>query len=309
MCFRFVKDKIGKVKRIEQFSYGKLCAYTSLEYGDKFIVYRDYDSRGNRRSNSEGISTKRYEFGENGLLSSTSFFDDNEKPVLDYKGVSRYCYSYNDMGKIVEEIHMGVDDIPVRDIRGVCIQRFKYDAMGNIIEESYFDENDRPAQDSCNISTIISRYNETGKPVEERFYDYQREPVESNSSGVAAILNKYNNCGYWVEKRYFRKDGNLKNYGAAIIKRDLDEKGNILEIQHFDARGKLVETIEPGVAMVIKRYDSEDNCIEEQYFGNNGCPADIGSDHVSLIRYDWGKKTGDLKIIRMNKSGKIVTSP
>ena len=224
-----------------------------------------------------GYANYRYDYNKEGLLSSMTFFDVENKPTVDTENnVYGYRYSYQD-GLLIQRDHLDsngnlmltkygfASDIRTYDKRenkvdgfiyldtngnrtltawGYAEIRYIYED-GNIVERSYYDEEGKPVPDDSGVAKYINTW-KNGKLISQKCFDEQDNPT-LNSSGYSSVEYEYDSNGLTTWERYY--DTNNQRiivpfrysgitYNYSAIQYTYDRSGNKTSETYYTADDK-----------------------------------------------------------------------
>src|SRR5690606_451698 len=92
----------------------------------------------------KGISEYRYQYNNNGQMVSESYYDGNNRPVLNEKGIHKIITTYNERMYFVREQYFDIYNKPVNDMDGLGIYEVQYDKDNYLQYQLYYDKNKNP---------------------------------------------------------------------------------------------------------------------------------------------------------------------
>jgi len=249
-----------------------------------------------------GVTGKKYEYDSYGNIRKTTYFGENEEPVLNKLGWSTAVYEADTKGNIISEYFLNNNGEPCTNTDNIAKITYKYDERGNITEEAYFDINDN----SYNlVSKIKHKYNKQGNITEEAHFDANGNLY--NLFGIAKVIYEYDKQGNIIEESHFGNDGEPYRYiGYARVTYKYDDQGNIIERAQFGADGKPPNF---NYAKVTYKYE-QGNIIEEAYFDSHGEPYLMGGDEYTdygytRVTYKYNKQGNMIEETYFGTDGKL----
>jgi YD repeat-containing protein len=269
-------DKHNKTVSLSSFDNGETRRDTLYLWKlneDGRIEWHVYlNGKGERVTNSAGVSEARYEYDKKGNLTTIRFYDSEGKPG--------------------EDGHES----------GIAIIRVEYDDHGNEVKKSFYGVEDNLTEHRAwGCATVISKYDETGNRIEASYYGTDGRLKEYSQF-------EYDNRGNYVEGRGYGSDGQLKedSGGWSIMRTVYDQRGNLIEARFYDRHDHLTENRYLGAAFYRRQYDQDDNLIETRYYGING-ESKEDSKGIAVIHHEYDDKGNRVKTIAIDKNGKIVS--
>lgn len=258
----------------------------------------------------------------------TEFYLDNNGKIY---APAQYGYAgieitYNPQGRISRVTYMDANKkrltLPNTHI---CYLQREYDARGNKTKEAYFDDKDQPTMSNEGIAMACYEYDENGNEITRSFYNTKGKPCVLN--GFCARWEfMYDEQGNCISYRYKNTDGKLMlvngiagynwsfdargnkqkvypiglNGGLASGKYDerlkYDERDNVIERSYFNAGGTPV-SCEGGYHKVLMKYNSNNQCIQEEYYGTNSLLTNIKNENYAVVKREFderGNKTSEM---------------
>lgn len=233
-----------------------------------------------------GYAIIRYGYDDRGNITSQTFFDTEDQPVVSTK--------YHCAGILIEYDDYGNQtDIRYVDGRGVLMNRDNYGCAwihkeydpktGNLLAEFYYDEEMKPAvRKEYGYASYRKQFDERGNWVETRYYNTEGKLTLREDAGYAIVRNKYNEYGEQSEQRYYDENDMpiiSTKYHCAGFLYEYDKRGRQIKISYLGTDGELADRSDYGCASVHKQYDEAGRLVGESYFG---------TDEKAVIRKDRG---------------------
>jgi len=133
-----IAERFGSIHKIEYY-YDNKNREVEQRYYSKFAKM------------TTGIAITRYKYNNNGYLIEQSYFDRDNKPILDSEEIAIYRFEYNDKGQLVEESYHDVNGMKKENIHGVMFVRYTYWETG----------------DYKDLPKTIRKYNKKGVEIDE----------------------------------------------------------------------------------------------------------------------------------------------
>ncbi len=197
-------------------------------------------------------------------------------------------YEYDTCGNQESITYIGLDRKPMNGIGlnySQIILKTEYDSVQNLETESgyFLDSSGKPAKKEGRGDIAYEDVYQFGNWVKSSFYE--------QCEGEAKKLTIREDEGYAVIEREFDKYGNLIQVSYRDVENELmivqengemtcagyvykcDEKGNRTEVWYLDSAGTLMTREDLGYAQVCLEYDEQGNKIEERYYSMEHKPA------------------------------------
>jgi hypothetical protein len=127
-------------------------------------------------------------------------------------------------------------------------------------------------------NTTIDRYDAHGELIEESYYNAQGTPIVAKGDTFATVRYERSNQGKQLVTSYLGTDGEpiVANDGCAIMRDDLDVKGQMLKRACFDVNDRPMaskNTLDAAVLTYVR--DASGKIIEMAGFDQAGQPVEI----------------------------------
>lgn len=215
-------------------------------------------------------------------------FDADGKPTLGLSGSHAYNIDYDDFGRAIAYRYFGKSGEPVINSSGYSIDRREYNNIGQLVRRAFFDIEDKPIIGSDGWASRVYERNSRGKITEFRSYGVDGLPI-LDKRGEHGETKVYNDQGYLTE--YTRRGLKWEPISelrtdVAIIRYDVDERGNRIQELYFDINGKPVGT-PTGIYGARRSYNSRNQTIEKIHLGPNESIKDTpGQTMITQYEYD-----------------------
>jgi YD repeat-containing protein len=262
---------------------------------------------------------KRIICNDRGQLTSESYFDGNDKPIIGaYNKVHKATYVYDARDNIIEYKYWDIDGSAMNDCYGRHFIKLDFNLVNREIRGTVFDADGKPVKDNFHIietdydrfgnksekryfgadkkltsSTggyAIIRWNRRidGKPLQESYYDTNGNPVLS-SEEIHGVNYSYDRFGNEIKRTYFGKDKQpvaIEDYKYASYTKKRDELGRIIEYTYWGP-DNLPTTDEDGIYIQRYKYNDLGRIIEVSNHGQYGEPIlSIEKWHLEKWKYD-----------------------
>jgi YD repeat-containing protein len=223
-------QRIGLLGTAITDDYGFFETRTAYDLQGRPMERGNYDSSGNLLNNNDGVAITRTTttINPDSTQIIESYFDASGLAVEEKStGVHQCERTLDKRGLLLDESYYDATGAPTLDMDdGIHERRYTYDDRGNELSEEFFDTN--------------------GKPV-------NRKNAEQRDTGFAKVIYKYDDANRVVQKAYYGDDGALEilpDLGAAVIRQEYDEKGNIVGRQFLDGQGHPSPSVRFGVPAI-----------------------------------------------------------
>lgn len=254
-----------------------------FDFGDQITDIRYYGVDHQPVFCNKGYAEVRYKYNRKGLRSNEAYFGVSGEPVqinLGYAAVSteydkygntrrlRYygtdgkltnctggyaevVRSYNNKRQLIKEEYCGIDHALVTQFRGYAYLEQSYDENGYLAARSFFDVSGMPVLSIDGYASISWERDKLGQALKEEYYGVDSKPI--------LYANDY----------------------YASWKRELDERGLVVEQSFFDCNGEPSINAN-GYHKFTREYDSNGRMILERYYGTDGKPLLCSKGYASI---------------------------
>ena len=267
-------------------------------------------------------------------IEEITYFRINSKKINSIEGYTTKKNIYNSRG-LITDVFLFNEKGDKGDINGIYHILYEYDSEGNEIKKAFFDREEKPICKNDEVSGLsFSIYEETRSDFErirlfkdeqgqllvkyQIIYDEFENEVsktryeikDSKEQFIYCTKKKYDDCDRCIEQIYVDEFGKVLNTteGGSYICFEYWDDGKEKCRKYYDINKKLTNM--PGVnyAYWIKKYDSNNNVIERQFFdiNNKSIPIDNYGTVGYKIKYDILKRPTVLYSI--NKTNKIIST-
>lgn len=228
----------------------------------------------------KGVAKIVLSYDQEGNSTATSFFGVAGEPVLHASmGFAVCSSSYGRTGKIERSEHnyFGTAGEPVVRRCPMCAKIVEErDSKDDTVREYYYDLNGElaPCPDT-GVASEFTRFS-NGVGVETRFYDAEGRPVINRVCGYAAKETVRNPAGDGDVARFLGPDGRLiaQSDGVAMVVRKTNTQGRLIELAYFGPQGAPVMLPQlDGYHKIVMTLDSAGRCVEKRSYGLEGEPV------------------------------------
>lgn len=289
-CFTLPDKHVGYYTR----EYDARGNYTRVSY---------YDAKGNLSVTDEGVAVVCYEYDDNGNESARYFLNAQKKPCVLNSYCSRVEYMYDIQGNCISMQYKNIDG-KLMQVNGVACYEWDFDQRGNIVSEKLLGTNGRLAS-----GTLEQRMKYDDRDnVTERSYWTTNGVAALCKDGYHKVLMRYTTSNLCAQMEYYDTKGILKNLNGqnyAVIKREYDERGNMVSATYFTQSGSR-GTDDSNVHKYFNQYDKVANKINHQIsFGSNGKPV-VAKNYAAEGRLEYDKCGNVTKLICYDGYGKKI---
>jgi len=219
--------------------------------------------------NADGVSCVEGVYDDRGLETEDTNHGKDGKLMADKKGLARSEYAYNEKRQMTRMEYFGVSgplngpgDLP-------HLGEIGYDTAGHRTQVTKVD---------VSGNTTIDRYDAHGELIEESYYNAQGTPIVAKGDTFATVRYERSNQGKQLVTSYLGTDGEpiVANDGCAIMRDDLDVKGQMLKRACFDVNDRPMaskNTLDAAVLTYVR--DASGKIIEMAGFDQAGQPVEI----------------------------------
>jgi hypothetical protein len=254
--------------------------------------YYEQDVVGNVKS--VNIKSFKYERNEDGYITKKMYFKTNgaEFYSKDLDGVSGFEFILDELGRPIQVWYLGIegDSFERQESKdGIAGYFLNYDEDYNICKTVFVNSDGTPFFNKhVNSGTCIIKYEyENGNLIKEINCD-ESENVFNNLNGQAYVKKEYDEKGNIISCSSYDEN----DFYLEMEKYVYDKKGNVIETAFYNQNKKNYLTKEK-YAIIKNKYNTKNLLIEENYFDENGAP--------SLCKELYAKK-----VLAYNKTGDLV---
>ncbi len=231
------------------------------------------DELGNNVVNSEGYHYIQFSYEQGNMVRLThhKIYGEYVELFMTNEGFAGVVADYNERGYITGIVYYDKFTENVITDYGYCMAQIAYDEQGNITRYDYFGTNGEPVISNIGFASIESVYDERGYQIENYGYGTDGELINDSNSGAAIIKNEYDDHGNLTARSYYGKDSKpvLTTYGYASFNNIYDTRGNIIETSYHGVNDELILS-EDGYARYVSEYDDSGNITKVNFYGTDG---------------------------------------
>jgi hypothetical protein len=224
-----------------------------------------------------GIAGERRKFDRRGNLTEIAFVGSGPGPVKTPFGYDTIKRSYDAANRKTREAYFA-DDLPVNSSEGFAALELSYDRRGHVVRVARFGPDGKPVVGRDGYAEMRVSYDEHGNQTAAAYFGVEGQPVRL-PEGHSFENFAYDKYGNVAEISLLGPDGQPVP-GAAVLRLERDERGNIITESSQDGEGRLV--LERGYAVVRRKFDTLGNKVEEAYFGTDERPVLCAEGYASV---------------------------
>ena len=222
-----------------------------------------------------GYAIAEYNYDIYGNVTERRFYDTDGKALI-YStefGAAKVTYSYNRYGDTIETSYFGENDEPILGKGGFASCSRKYDLRGNCVEERYYGDDGKLTLSDNGIAIYKGAYDDRGRWLGASYFDINEKPVIRKDNECAQVKNEYDALGHQTVSSTFGTDGKLLDVnGYATVRWGHDAFGNVISWSYFDAKGNPVLKEDTGYHRYAQIFNAWGKTIEETTFDPNDKP-------------------------------------
>lgn len=250
------------------------------------------DIEGNNIS-INGVHSRAYERDAQGNISSKTWLDKNNTPILNQAGYARTTTRYDSHGNLLEKQYLKNNKDLTTHKDGFSKATASYDQYGNQIQRQFLDKQGNNVLHKWGFTRIELQYDDQGNATEWKYFDTKNKPALRNNR-FARVTFAYDKLGNKTEENYFGLNDQpvLHPNGYSQFKAQYDTQGNRLTEAYFDTHGS--PTLhKKGYAKVTSTFNHKNQQIKRAYFGINGEAIlnQYGYAHFSAEFDQYGNRT------------------
>ena len=286
-----------------------------LEYGldslHRIETVTYLDEKGNRTSDHNNVSLKRYHYDDMGNIYRSECFDEDGNPACNENFWATAVVQFNEYSQPECQWAYDEEDSLSMDQFGIAVIRYKWDDRGMRMEVAGFDDKDEPVNTQPHKLGVpvahryCYQYNKEGRVSELRCYDKEGRLIPNGET--AYLSYEYDRNGNLV-KQTCRDENGAVTYGwnaAASI--EIEYIDNLpSSVSYRDVEGNLTNTTF-GYAYVLQGFKMG-RLVREEYFGKKLSNVRVPVSHLGnacgiLVEYD--DNTGNMtKMTYLGPDGK-----
>jgi serine/threonine protein kinase len=268
-------------------------------------AYFDYNGGPIKFGNYHKVKYRRDE--RNNLLQE-SYWDEQNKPVLNELGIHMIKYVYDNMDNKIQEKYFGISDEPVSNSYGVGIVRYVYFNGRCVSFTRHLSNGDiAPSQNLDaldNASMVKYDYDSRGNVICTEFFDEFKNLIKTNS-GYAKIIRQYDELDNCIIQDYLDCFGNRveNDQGTHRYVLTYDQYGRIYTRAYFDKN--LNPTDKSGTFFMSKYKFEESGLIQSvSYWRNNNVKMTRWSGEHE-VNYKYNDQGQEIECYYLDEQGNL----
>ena len=218
---------------------------------------------------TNGVSCVEGVYDDRGLETEDTNHDKDGKLMANKTGLARSEYAYNEKRQMTRMEYFGVSALVNGPGDLPHLGEIEYDTAGHRTQVTKVD---------VSGNTTIDRYDTHGDQTEESYYNAQGARMVAKGDTFATVRYERSNQDKQLVTRYLGTDGKpvVANDGCAIMRDDLDVKGQMLKRACFDVNDRPMvskNTLDAAVLTYVR--DASGKIIEMAGFDQAGQPVEI----------------------------------
>ena len=264
------------------------------------------DNRNTPVCDANGVYGVRYEHSGEGLVTETTYLDENGQPHASRYGVAGEHYTYDAQGRLVLGVTFGPDGDPVRDRAGHAQLAVEYDAIGNPVKISRLDENGALCFGGDQYAEVQFSYDEQGLRLSERSFGTDGQPAYDSVNGAHEYRYGYDGQGRLISIDNYDADGEpmYDQNGTAGMRICYDELGREAGFWYVDAQGELCAGFD-GIAGYSATYDGNGYYQSYTPIGADGGPY-ISDDGTMTLFFTYDEQGNCVREENRDENGALL---
>lgn len=267
------------------------------------IMVENLDRHGRILNDNDFIARYQFEYNDNHLKMVYKLFDESGSPAYHLDDF-HLAYEYDRNGRSTRIHSKGEKGEAIYDSNGASVYEYTYDIYGR--------------------TTSVKRYNSQGQPIVAND-DYHMEVKEYDSLGRVSFqgyyypgyvmkfsAKKWGGTRYVYEGKHLIEEQNVDAYdnlindvsGISIIRKFIDDNGNVEKEMYFDSEGNPART-QNGIVAYQYRFDKYGNEIEKKALDSSDCLRAF-EDDIAIVRREFDNRGNVLKATYYNDEEKII---
>ncbi len=240
---------------------------------------------GEAMHDTDGVAITRYERDAGGFITRQSNLSVDGQPIAANDGVAAIVFERDRAGRMIRQRFRDTTDQPVANIAGCYGEAWAHTAQGAAASATCLDADDQPRADVDGISTTHFTDDNNGCDLGHHYLDSQGKPTADRFGVHAVKLEVDAHCAVKSRSCFNPKQQPLACGidEPATIRNRVDDQGNVVVSQHFDAAGKPSRDGMYASFELRESYDAVGNSITTQCFGVDGAAQNCPRTEYSII--------------------------
>lgn len=209
----------------------------------------------------------------------------------------------NNTGELINAGEFTVQNEVNNDLE--IVTKSYFNAAGHLVCQRNYDFTGQLMYDDNGVAIYEYDYKEN-KVVEERYFDENKELYRQENLGAAIIKREYNSNGDLVELAYYMDQNTMVQEGVATLKYEYSADRASADEKHYAANGQLIDYCAPIVTL---EFDEQRRIIRKTFKNSNnekcGRFFDNDASDVAVIEFEYN---GDKLISQTayDKNGQLI---
>ncbi|RTL57594.1 MAG: hypothetical protein EKK37_16305 [Sphingobacteriales bacterium] len=273
------------------------CKAVKYIYKNNLLTELHYLGYSNKPGIKNGVSVIKYKRYDDknrfSLLKEMSFFDENNQPVISQSyDCHKMLYEYSERGNNLSSSCYGIAGEPVKNRYGVFMYRYQYDENDNRVKQQNIGLNNELISNIHGVAEFDNEYTHGLKTLETRYNEKRQisRPGESGD-GAAIIRYEYDERGNMIRQSYFDEDNKPVNNDAGYhtVRYSYSPADMLTDIAYYDLNNK-----EQNDRHGIHHYHYDRNIKGQNtgisYFDASGQPVKDDHDEVFMCKYKYDEE-------------------
>ena len=198
-----------------------------------------------------GTVSTRITYDADGRFTEWANFDIDGNLIRGMTNIAKIIYRPSPYFSEQEALFIGKNDLPQHTNWGVHKVVYEFDDYGNEINRVYRDTLNKPTNSNSGLGMVKSTYTTDGMYLQRvSYYNKKGEPIGFGDNKIHGTKVNFDDKGRPVKTSFYNLDGIVANswYGYATETTVFDDQGRIKSKMYLDAKGKLANNQEIGIA-------------------------------------------------------------
>lgn len=276
----------------------KICTYDSI--GNLLTEYYINKDGGICTPAKLGYAGFEVAYNKQGRISRLTYMDENKMRTT--RQDIRICYftkEYDARGNFTRISYYDEKDNPILSNEGIAVACYEYDENGNESARYFLDEKGNPCVLNNYSSRVEYTYDEQGNCTSKKFKNTNGKLMLVN--GVACYNWEYDQRGNIIKEYPMGLNGTLPA-GKKEMRLKYDERDNVIERSYFNT-GNKVALCEDGYHKAVMKYNSNNLCIQEEYYGTNDKLKNVNGQNYAVVKREFDKRGNIMSLTFFTQAG------
>lgn len=250
-----------------------------------------------------GFASTKTAYDEWGFVSSVSYYDLKDRRTNNYDNGIQYALVKkvnNSQGLCTSTSFFDVDDKPIEVNNRYHEERVDYDSLGNPVAFTYFDKDGKRALRDGLYHKITQEFDQMSRLVRQEYWDVS-DSLASVENGICALSWTYGLTGALESVSFTDAEGKPRcsSDGNASKRYEYDDNtGNLKTLEYLDQNGRLAK-MSDGISRQEYDYDAATNKMSRQRdYGMTG-------NLLGTTLYGYDKRGNLVKMYEQTASGAL----